>query len=154
MLHKYTVPQSKKLSFYILNKMCDLDIADFIYKHRTSSSVAFAYFYVNGRHLDLEAFCATFDIRPSHVRYLYEVLHIASARDILEYLRVKHYECSFGVYTLEHLVGCTGKRLNAEQVLNLVGLGKSPADIVINSKKYQNAYNKGLLPQAESSMFA
>lgn len=151
----YVSPQEKKkLNVRQLNKMTDSDLIDFIYDHRTSSSVLLTRFMVNGVYIDHEKFAETFDINPVHVQYIYEVLHIATPKDILRYLRIPHHECSFGVVTLEQLIARTKGKLDKDQVNNLLWLGKCPNSIVYNAAQYARNYTKGLIPTAETPMFA
>lgn len=143
-----------KLTKRQLDKISDSELTDLIYATRGSSSIQFSVFYVNGEPLGYEEFANTFGVNPEHIRYVYEILDIASAHDILNHLRVKHYEGAFGVCTMVQLRRRTNNKLSVEQIENLLNLGKSPSDIVVNFSRYFSKYKRNEIPVGETSLFA
>lgn len=143
-----------KLSPRQLNKLSNEQLSDIIYEHRTSSSIQFAVFYVNNSSVNHVALAENFDVNPEHIRYVYEVLGIASPHDILNFLRVKHYEGAFGVCTMKQLRKRTNNKLSVEQIENLINLGKSPSEIVVNFTHYVSQYKRNEIPVGETSLFA
>ncbi len=137
-----------------LSKMSDDEVLEAIYSNsKVTSNVNYTRFYVNGGYVRHTTLAATFNVNPIHVRYVYEVIGISSARDILRYLCASHYEGAFGVCTLGHLAS-RSKELTKPQILNLLALGKSPSEITHNAFAYRVKYRKDELPQGESSLFA
>lgn len=137
-----------------LNKLSNEQLSEIIYEHRTSSSIQFAVFHVNTAHVTHISFAEQFDVNPEHIRYVYEVLGIASPHDILNFLRVKHYEGAFGVCTMKQLRKRINNKLSVEQIENLLNLGKSPSEIIVNFSHYVSKYRRNEIPVGETSLFA
>lgn len=143
----------EKLTIRQLNKLSDTELSDIIYETRTSSSIQFAVFLVNTTSVTYKQFADQFDVNPEHIRYVYEVLGIASPHDILNYLRVKHYEGAFGVCTMDQLRKRIKNKLTVEQIQNLINLGKSPSEVVVNYPRYASKYRRDEIPVGETSLF-
>lgn len=142
-----------KLTPRQLNKLSDTELSDIIYETRTSSSIQFAVFLVNTTSVTYKQFADQFDVNPEHIRYVYEVLGIASPHDILNYLRVKHYEGAFGVCTMKQLRRRIQNKLTVDQIQNLFNLGKSPSEVVVNYSYYASMYKRNEIPEGETSLF-